>query len=50
MILTLVNILNFIRNIKENKINETKRIIDYVSNMEKKMSHMTSEVLELKIQ
>ena len=33
---------------KENKINETKELLDYISNMEKKIDYMTSEVLELK--
>ena len=33
---------------KEDKINETKELLDYISNMEKKIDYMTSEVLELK--
>ena len=33
---------------KEDKINETKELLDYISNMEKKLDYMTSEVLELK--
>ena len=33
---------------KENKINETKELLDYISNMEKKIDYMTSVVLELK--
>ena len=32
----------------ENKINETKELLDYISNMEKKIDYMTSVVLELK--
>ena len=33
---------------KEDKINETKELLDYISNMEKKLDYMTCEVLELK--